>query len=108
MKNGTTPFEFLPGNERSRTDVPYGTCEISHGPCRRAMANSSQTFAAALASGCPSDRLPSRRHRRDPLRPAQWLRLATPPPRLSELEDRLRGFPQVAQRRNLAEDPRFV
>src|SRR5436305_3830675 len=32
MKSGTTPFGCPARNERSRTDVPRGTDEPSHGP----------------------------------------------------------------------------
>src|SRR5262249_27057215 len=48
MKNGTTPFGFPARNERSRTDVPHGTGELSHRRHRRAMADSSQTPATTF------------------------------------------------------------
>src|SRR5215468_2407178 len=108
MKNGTTPFDFLPRNERSRTDAPLGTGELSHGPHRRAMADPPQTAAQALAPGRPAEGLPSRRRRRDPLRPAQRLRLATPAARIPQVEDRLRPLPRLADRRDVAADPRLA
>src|SRR5258707_15363642 len=80
MKNGTTALRFPARNERSRTDVPHGTGELSHGSDRRAMEDPWQTSAATLAPGRSPDGLPSRRRQRDPLRPPQWLRLAPPPP----------------------------
>src|SRR5262249_51539083 len=76
IKNGTKPFDFPARNERSRTDVPHVTGEISHGPHRRAMADPSKTSAALLAPrGSPND-LPSRCPRRDHLCCAQRLPLA--------------------------------
>ena len=44
MKNGTTPFGFQPRNERSRTDVPHGTKEISHGSDGRSNGKSFAPF----------------------------------------------------------------
>src|SRR5262249_44280593 len=108
MKNGTTPFDFLAGNERSRTDVPRGTGELSHGPHRRAMAGPSQAPAQAFAPGCPAEGLSPRHRQRDPLRPAQRLRLAAPAPRVPQVEDRLRQLPRLADRRHLAAGPRLA
>ncbi len=108
MKNGTKPFDFPPRNERSRTDVPHGTGEISHGPDRRAMADPSKTSAAAFAARSSAEDLPSRGPRRDQLRCSQRLPLAASASRISQLEDSLRNLPRMAQRRDLAEDSRHA
>src|SRR5215472_14250959 len=106
MKNGTTPFDFLPGNERSRTDVPRGTGELSHGPHRRAMADPPRTPATTFRPREAPDGLPSGGRQRDLPRPSQRLRLAASAPRIPEMEDRLRDLPCLAQRRDVAADPR--
>src|SRR5271166_5537738 len=107
MKNGTTSFGFPPRNERSRTDVPRGTGELSHGPDGRSMADSLPAASETLGPGCPPDGLPARYPQRDLLRAAQRLCVADAPARFPEVEDGLRGIPPVAQRWDLAEDPRL-
>ena len=52
--------------------------------------------------------LPSRYHQRDSLRCTQRLCLASVAARISQMENRLRNLPPLAQRWNLAEDSRFA
>jgi hypothetical protein len=106
MKNGTTSFGFQPLNERSRTNVPHVTAELSHGSERRAMAKPLSACAAAFEARCTALRVSAGGHQRGSLGPPQRLCLAVVAARVSQVEDCLRHFLPVAQSKNLAQTSR--